>query len=327
MEETRTFAVTLSSTGVLPSPAAETAGTAVPSPQPTGEGPALTPSWGLTAVFVLLAAAAAAAVTALALRRKRKSTEHTAAGLSLQVGKLHAQGAREGQQDCFSVSPEDLCQSHGLLAVVADGMGGLEDGDQVSQTAVSAVMNAFFSLPTETAPQQLLLTLLQHANSAVNYLLGVERIGQAGSTLVAGLLKDGRFHFLSVGDSRVCLFRNGQLTQLNREHIYRHELELRAVNGEGTLEEAGTHPRAAGLTSYLGMGQLRLVDQPDQPVTAQPGDRFLLMSDGVYNALSEQELCLALALDAQEAADAIGRAVEARGWPGQDNYTAVIVQC
>ena len=106
-----------------------------------------------------------------------------------------------------------------------------------------------------------------------------------------------------------------------------NELELRAVNGEGSLEAASTHPRASGLTSYLGMGQLRWIDQSEQPVLARPGDRFLLMSDGVYNALSEQELCHALALEAPKAAKALGQMVSAKAWPGQDNYTAVILQC
>ena len=66
---------------------------------------------------------------------------------------------------------------------------------------------------------------------------------------------------------------------------------------------------------------------PTTPVRVQPGDRFVLMSDGVYNALTSEELCQALSLNAQEAADAIGQMVESRAWPGQDNYTAVILQC
>lgn len=254
-------------------------------------------------------------------------TESLAAASLPLVGKLQALGARQSQQDCFSVSPPELYPTHGLLAVVADGMGGLEAGDQVSQAAVGAMMNTYFTLHGDEPPQQRLLFLLQAANGAVNHMLGPERIGQSGSTLAAGLLLDHRFYFVSVGDSRICLYRDGALYQLNREHVYRHELELRAVNGEGSLEAASTHPRASGLTSYLGMGQLRWIDQSEQPVLARPGDRFLLMSDGVYNALSEQELCHALALEAPKAAKALGQMVSAKAWPGQDNYTAVILQC
>ncbi len=283
------------------------------------------PVWGIAAL-VLAVILAAAAVFVL-LQRQRAPQTHAVEQLSPKVGKLHGQGSRDGQQDSFSVSPLEMVSTHGLFAVVADGMGGLEDGDQVSQMAVSAMMEAFYALRIAD-PAEKLRRLLYEANGAVNRMLHYDRIGQCGSTLIAGLLQEGRFYFLSVGDSRICLYRDGVLSQLNREHNYLRELELRAINGEGTLEEARTHPRAAGLTSYLGMGQLKYIDQPDQPVAARPGDRFLLMSDGVYNALTAEELQQALALeDVQAAADAIGKAVEDKHWPGQDNYTAVLLQC
>lgn len=297
----------------------------VESHAPTGEGGAAAalPVWFLPAVLVLAAVAAAAAAW-LFFRKRRRAGANPAP----LVGKLHEQGARDSQQDSFSVSPAELEATHGLLVAVADGMGGLSDGDRVSQTAVSAVMDSFIcGGAADTPPEQTLLELLRCANSAVNRLLGYSRIGQCGSTMVLGLLKDGCFYFLSVGDSRICLYRDGALTQLNREHIYRRELELLAVNGEGSIAEAASHPRAAGLTSYLGMGQLKYIDQGDAPVRALEGDRFVLMSDGVYNALSASELGSALELSAPEAAAAMDAAIKAHDWPGQDNYTAVVIQC
>ncbi len=296
------------------------------------EEPVTIPLLAALAVAVL-AAILAACVTLLITRRRRDrapspAAEVTGAEITPSVGKLHNQGARDGQQDSFSVSPEDLYPSHGLLAVVADGMGGLADGDRVSQEAVRSIMNRSFELPADMPSEQRMLELLYTANGAVNRLLGYERIGQCGSTLLLGWLCAGRFHYLSVGDSRICLMRGGALTQLNREHNYLRELEIRAVNGEGSFAEAHSHPRAGGLTSYLGMGQLKYVDIPDEPVEALPGDRFILMSDGVYNALTRSEMTLALsAADAQKAADALGAAIAGKNWPGQDNYTAVIIQC
>ena len=297
-------------------------------------GPAL--PWWTIGLLAALAAAAVALTVTLIIRRRRAGrrgvlevTELPFNGAAAvpAVGKLHAQGARSSQQDSFSVSQAELYPSHGLLAAVADGMGGLADGDRVSQEAVRAVMSSFLELPRGEAPQTGLLRLLADANGAVNRLLGFDRLGQCGSTLLLGLVRDGAFHFLSVGDSRIYLWREGALIQLNREHVFRRDLELRAVNGEGSLAEAQTHPKAAGLTSFLGMGQLRHIDLPDTPVEIRPGDRFALLSDGVYNALSSAELAGALALGAQEAADELGRLIEARAWPGQDNYTAVIIQC
>ncbi len=261
------------------------------------------------------------------VRSKKRKKILSYGQLTPRIGKIHGQGKRGSQQDSFSVTSTQHYVTHGVLAVVADGMGGLEEGDQVSQGAVTAMTSAFPETQEYTA-EVALYQMLYAANGYVNNLLGFDRIGQCGSTVVAGLVKDGQFSFISVGDSRIYLYREGRLIQLNREHNYRRELELRVINGEGTLEEANNHPKSSGLTSYLGMGQLKYIDLPNAPVSVRAGDCFVLMTDGVYNALTDAEICTALAKpDPQAAADAIGEAVEAKDWPGQDNYTAVVLCC
>lgn len=296
--------------------------TAQPEPAPME-----LPAWSWTGIGFaagLLLAFLTAAIAGLVRRQKRRKKAPAPLCGSVSVEKLHEQGARKSQQDCFSVSPETMLPTQGLLAVVADGMGGLSDGDKVSQAAVTAIMNGFYT--AQGTPQQVLLTLLGRANQAVNRLLGPDGLRSGGSTLIVGLIRDGAFHYLSVGDSRICLFRDGALFQLNREHVFRQELCLRAVNGESTLQEALEHPKGGGLTSFLGMGQLKYVDLPAQPVKIRPGDKFILMSDGVYNALSEQELTEALRQDSG-AAQAMGAAIAAMAYTNQDNYTAVVLTC
>lgn len=321
------------------------AATTDPNPEPTGEpipGPSIPWPWVISTAA--LAAALIITLIVLAVRGKKKKkvkekkvkpenddaptkisgTEQPAQSVMIpQVGKLHQQGARASQQDCFSVSPFDLIPTFGLLAVVADGMGGLADGDKVSQTAVTTMMNGFYA--TQGRPEEVLLTLLGQANNEVNRLLGPGGLNKSGSTLVAGLIRDGKFYTLSVGDSRVCLYRGGVLYQLNREHIFLHELEQRAVNGEDDLRAANAHPRKAGLTSYLGMGKLKYVDMPAAPMDIQTGDKFLLMSDGVYNALTQAELTACLNASAEEAAVRLDQAIRAKNYSNQDNYTAVIL--
>lgn len=257
--------------------------------------------------------------------RRRKKRTHTDLlwNGTITVEKLHEQGARSGQQDCFFVSPKE--ENAGLLAVVADGMGGLSHGDKVSQAAVSAMAHSFYQV--QGTPQQVLIQLVRQANTAVNHLLGEEGVCQSGSTLTAGLIRDGAFHYLSVGDSRICLYRRGALYQLNREHIYRNELYVNYVNGEETLEGAASHPKAAGLTSFLGMGKLTHMDLPAEPVKICPGDRFLLMSDGVYNALTPEEFSAVLEQEPGRTAQALDKAIRAKEYRNQDNYTAVILNC
>ncbi len=243
------------------------------------------------------------------------------AGGVVQAGKLHFRGDRESQQDCMALSPLERYPAQGVLAVVADGMGGLSDGDQMSQAAVTAMMEGFLNA-RETDP----LALTIRANQAVNTLLGPTRLGSSGTTLVAGIAQGGMFRYVSVGDSRICLFRRGSLIQLNREHIYRNELATRAVNGMGTLWDANSHPKAGGLTSYLGMGELKYVDIPAEPLRLEREDKIILMSDGVYNALTKAELESALVQPAQSAADTIARMIQAKAYRNQDNYTALILE-
>ena len=243
------------------------------------------------------------------------------AGGVVQAGKLHFRGDRESQQDCMALSPLEMYPAQGVLAVVADGMGGLSDGDQMSQAAVTAMMEGFLNA-RETDP----LALTIRANQAVNTLLGPTRLGSSGTTLVAGIAQGGMFRYVSVGDSRICLFRRGSLIQLNREHIYRNELATRAVNGMGTLWDANSHPKAGGLTSYLGMGELKYVDIPAEPLRLEREDKIILMSDGVYNALTQAELESALVQPAQSAADTIARMIQAKAYRNQDNYTALILE-
>ena len=258
------------------------------------------------------------------IRKKQSATKPVDdKPLQLQVSKLHEQGGRSSQQDSFALTPAELIPTHGTLAVVCDGMGGLKDGDKVSQEAVSAMVNGF--LEVSGAPNQVLLALLERANRSVNRLLGPAGQRRSGTTMAAGILKKDEFHYLSVGDSRICLYRDGALFQLNREHIYVNELSTKAVNDILSLQEAWSDPQGAGLTSFLGMGDLKYVDIPAAPQKIRRGDKLILMSDGVYNALTEQELCSALDEASGADAEALGKAIADKAFDNQDNYTAVIL--
>jgi serine phosphatase RsbU (regulator of sigma subunit) len=77
----------------------------------------------------------------------------------------------------------------------------------------------------------------------------------------------------------------------------------------------------------MGMGTLPAVDCPSDTMQLMPGDKVILMSDGVYNALNPRELCLALQHPAADAAEAIKSFIRSRDFPDQDNFTAVILEC
>lgn len=243
----------------------------------------------------------------------------------VRVGKLHGQGRRTEQQDTFGVSDQDLEHSRGRLIVVCDGMGGLSNGGAVSSVAVHTIMDRFLMLNQATDPLHALMSLAIDANVSVNNYLGPNGIKSSGCTLVMALVRNGYLSFLSIGDSRIYLYRAGTIIQLNREHDYGRELVVKAVNGDMTLFDALNDSQANRLASYLGEGRISCIDFPSNAVRLFPGDKVILMTDGVYNALTDEEMAAALQSDtAQAVADTFGALIERKAYEQQDNFTAVV---
>lgn len=241
---------------------------------------------------------------------------------TIRTGAMQDVGDRGDQQDSYGIFDLQSAQ-RGLLAVVADGMGGLANGKLVSSTLVRCFQEWHRSAP-EMLPQDLLLDTAIRSNMKIEQVLaGAQR---SGSTLVAALVKDGYLHFLTVGDSRLYLYRGGGLLQLNREHIYQEELAVKAVNRRVALSQVRSDRQAHALTSYFGMGEMPHVDRNDEGIRLLPGDKLLLASDGVFGTLTLAQMEQAMALPPQEAADLLGQMVQEAGKPHQDNNTAVVVE-
>lgn len=241
----------------------------------------------------------------------------------IRVGKLHNIGKREQQKDSLGVADT----ADGVFAVIADGMGGLSDGDKVSQKIVMTMLQDAAPMPGDGRTPGL-FEMVAHANEEVNRMLGVQNQYQSGSTVVAVMACPESFTWVSVGDSRICLYRNGRLIQLNREHTYEAELLQQAVNQEISFEEARRHPKRRGLTSFIGMGKLKYIDGSARGVPVQEGDMLLLMSDGVFHTLSEQEICdiIQSCGDCRQAAAAMEKRILEYQKPKQDNFTAIILE-
>ena len=297
----------------------------------------LSPFVKLLALLLVLDLAAVAAVSFLIhqleqelkqLRQQHSSARDMAADSQMvpegrvRVGTLHNIGARPYQEDSLGTST----LSDGVLAVVADGMGGLSGGDKVSQCIVRSMLQQASML----RPGQFdgaLEQMLANVNQEVNQMLGPDGLYKSGSTFLAVLLRNDRFHWITVGDSRIYLYRCGHLTQLNQEHNRGQELILRAAAGEMSFTDARSAAKKSSVTSFIGMGKLKYVEKSIRSIPLAPGDRVLLMSDGVFNTLTDQGIASVLAdhPDAQAAADELERLVTQFGSKKQDNFSAVIL--
>ena len=231
-------------------------------------------------------------------------------------------GKRASQQDSYCV----FALQDGGMAVVADGMGGLSNGDAVSKKIVQCIESDCERRDARLLHDKL-IQVVTHANDEVNRMLGSDGLYKSGSTLVAAVVEKNRFSWISVGDSHIYLYRSGALIQLNREHIFESDLLLMAANHEIDFSEAVAHPKRSGLTSFIGMGKLKHIDRARTPIRTLTGDRLLLCSDGVFNTLSETEIeqILKHYPDVEKAAQQMEAAVLEKDNPHQDNFTAILI--
>ena len=311
------------------------AGTAEPAKAPDNQGGfKLSGPW---LYGLLIALAVVAAYVASQVIRKRKSAEETTAidvaegktvpevvsNGSIRAGAMEAVGARDDQQDSHGLSALND-SSKGVMAVVADGMGGLSNGKLVSSTLVRSFLEAFQAAPQSQTPQEFLLETAVRANAQINQMLrGAQR---SGSTLVSAVVRNGYLHFLTVGDSRIYLYRGGALLQLNREHIYQEELAVKAVNRQIGVAQVTTDRQAHALTSYFGIGTIPHLDRNDIGVKLVSGDKILLASDGVFGTLSQAQMEQALRLSPDEAVQQMKDLILKANRPYQDNNTAVVLE-
>jgi len=228
----------------------------------------------------------------------------------------HTGNVRTHNEDACLALPE-----RGIWAV-ADGMGGHAQGDVASREVVASLK----ALPDE--PEMAELTAaVGVALDTVNASLRQRAASQAGqggvigSTVVALLARGRHATCVWAGDSRIYLYREGDLRALTRDHSLVEELVLR---GELSPEYALSHPDANALTRAVG-GEDRL-EVDEVCVDAHPGDLFLLCSDGLTKEVPHDEIAAVLrgAIDLQGACEALVQGALAHG--GHDNVTVVLAR-
>jgi protein phosphatase len=238
-------------------------------------------------------------------------------------------GSRKEQQDDFGFSDianNNMISHAGVLALLTDGMGGLSLGREAGQLAKITMLREYEKKSADESIPQALERSLTAANMAVLHLAqeaGLEE--EIGTTLVAAVIKNHELFWISVGDSRLYLLRDGRLHQLNADHNYAQRLTQMVMAGTISQEDAENHIDRKALTSYLGLEQLTEVDQNTSPFPLESEDRILLCSDGLYGTLSEEEIAKLLLKAPQEAADDLVNRALAKKKPNQDNVTVAIL--
>lgn len=230
-------------------------------------------------------------------------------GLTVALGAHTNVGRRERNEDFHGiVTPEGEQRAvKGVMAAVADGVSGNDGGREAAEQTVRSLLSDYYATPDTWEIAAAIDKVLAAAN---RWLLaqGAVRRELAGMacTLSALVLRGNRYTVAHVGDSRIYRLRGESFQQLTTDHVWdrpdmRHVLR-----------------RAVGLDSHLA------VDFLDGEL--KPDDRFVLVTDGVWEPLGEKTMheILHLHLDPQRAAEALSNLAVARG--GQDNATAMVIR-
>ncbi|MDX6373587.1 MAG: family protein phosphatase [Nocardioidaceae bacterium] len=253
-------------------------------------------------------------VTSLAAQLRGHDTTMNTTSVHARSAHRAGQGTRPAQLDDLYPKVHRLAaQITGQrLFVVADGFGD-DDG------AAGAAIDALETLDDAEPDQDPLGALDSAVTLAADAVAG--RPGDTGgTTLTALLLLADRALVAHVGDSRAYLVRGGSLERLTRDHTVVQSL---VDEGRLTDDEARADPNRALLNRALGHGA---PSAPDLLVrSTEPGDRFVLTTDGVHGVLELQQLAqLLLAADDPDAvAGAVEAAVLSAGAP--DNYGIIVV--
>jgi protein phosphatase len=229
--------------------------------------------------------------------------------LTFNIGQSSLTGPRERNEDavCIVTPRNSQLTVKGALIAVADGVSGNAGGGEASQMTVRSVSADYYATPDTWEPHTSLDKVLTAANRWVLSQANANRnMAGMATTLSLLVLRGKRYYSAHVGDTRIYLLRDGQLKQLTTDHVWdrpdmRHVLK-----------------RAIGLDQHL------TADYADGELAIN--DTFALLSDGVWDALSEKELHEGLQKfdSPQMIADLLTETALKNG--GQDNTTAVVIK-
>ena len=223
---------------------------------------------------------------------------------------------RPSNEDAFGFSVE-----HGVY-VVCDGMGGAAAGEIASSLAVDEMLRLLSGRPMSAPPAQAIEEAICAANEAIfsrsqrNF-----KLSGMGTTLVGLLVEEGGVWVLNVGDSRCYRLRSRRLEQLTLDHSL---VEEQVRLGRMTRSEALRSPLRNVITRALGT-QSRVT--PDIfKREAEPGDLFMLCTDGLTRELSDAviESLLSIELPLDELCTRLVQAAKKAG--GHDNITCLLVR-
>lgn len=227
---------------------------------------------------------------------------------------------RQVNQDCACVLKNDHQE---LFGIVCDGMGGHLAGECASKMAIDLLCQSFLENSPITSKENG-LKWLNHAISHTNQMIYDDSLFNKshkgmGTTVACCLVLNDIIIIAHVGDSRVYQYENSSLTQLTKDHTY---VNLLVESGTITKEQAKTHPKKNILMKALGVFE----DVSISTLFLENNHQsFLICSDGLYNALSDDDIIYCLNKENSLENKVFDLIEMANNQGGPDNISVVLI--
>ena len=195
-------------------------------------------------------------------------------------------GLRDDNQDrAISIAPTeaDLIRRKGVLLVVCDGVGAELGGKRAAELAADATLDAYYENSSIDAEKSLQAAITS-ANFAVQTEANMRKLPNMATTIVAGVVNKGKLYLAHVGDSRAYLLRDGRLIRLTQDHT---SMSDAITAGTLTREDTRKISKQRAITRSLGTPK-NTADFATRDL--RWGDRVLLCSDGLYDALDDSTI-------------------------------------
>ena len=232
---------------------------------------------------------------------------------------------RENNEDRYSYwesADDQQFALKGRLAIVADGMGGYEGGQEASRIAVETIESVYRD-GVMGDPHSWLAEGFQAAHNRIqDYAINNPDLHGMGTTCTAIALLGNLLYYAHVGDSRLYLVRDSSISRVTQDHSYVGRL---VATGVIRAEEAESHPQRHILTAALGAGVTVTPDSPEQPVSLQSGDVLVLCTDGLWGLMHDHEIQnIVTGKSCEEICRALVDTAKKRGGP--DNITVQVLR-
>ncbi len=245
-----------------------------------------------------------------------------ASDLGLDTATSTLTGNRGINQDrCLAINSQGT-----VLLALADGMGGHPMGEVAAQILVDVCEREIYKVPRPVpSPAEFLAGLLSIAHKEIQQF-GTEQRPPAEprTTAVIALVQSGRVHWVYIGDSRLYLFRRGDLLHRTTDHSYVARLLQQGLISESQVD---THPQRNYVTRCLGGGgKLQKYDQGLRDLEVD--DMLLLCSDGLWQSVGDEVMREVLfnERDMAQAATLLTEEAARVAFPSSDNVTAVVAR-